>query len=346
MHHMVRIRRGWSVVVLALGLGASACQAPPPAAKTTEAKATATPGKAALAPASGVGAPLSGVIGDDLSLIPSDSEAVIGINFAQLQQSSSWKQYVAPKLGSALGIDKFKALCGFDPLDSLKSVAIGLKGLGGSGKDVSGTIVVHGYDKTKAMACFDKDGVKDAEKDGSKVVIDRDVVLVTDKSGQHVGFTFVNNDTAIAVIGPDASTTDGVKKVASGGSQFRTSPAFLEMFQTINSQDTLWLVANGNSPVFSRMHTLGVNLRALFGSLNLTDGLAVNMRLRLDSPDAASNVVSLAKGQLTQAKFFFDKLDVSSNGPDVKFDVAMSKAKLTQLAGTVASMMGGGNVPD
>jgi hypothetical protein len=342
---MVRIRRGWFVAMLALGLGATACKknddkAAPPADKTTEPKSAGTPDKAAPAPAPAPGASISGAVGDDLALIPMDSEAVIGVNFAQLQQSALWKQYVAPQLGKAPGFDKFKALCGFDPLDSLKSVAMGLKGLGGSGNDASGTVVVHGYDKTKSMSCFDKDGVKEAEKDGTKVVIDGDVVMVTLKDGKHVGFTFVNNDTALAVVGPDASSKDSIKKVAAGGSALRSSQAFVEMFQKINSQDTLWMVINGNSPAFSKMGSMGIKMKAIFGSLAVSDGLAVNMRLRLDSPDAASGMVSMAKGQLGQAKQFFDKMDVSSDGPDVKFDVAMSKEKLTQLAGMVAGMAG------
>jgi hypothetical protein len=57
----------------------------------------------------------------------------------------------------------------------------------------------------------------------------------------------------------------------------------------------------------------------------------------------------MAKGQLGQAKPFVDKIDVTSEGPDVKLDVAMSKEKLTQLAGTLgavaASFMGGGGRP-
>jgi hypothetical protein len=344
---MVRIRSGWLVALLALGLGAAACKknddkAAPSADKTTEAKTGGgAADKSAPAPAPAAGGAISGVVGDDLALIPVDSDVVIGVNFAQLQQSALWKQYVAPKLGSAPGMDKFKALCGFDPLDSLKSLSIGVKGVGGKDKDISGTVVVHGYDKSKAMACFDKDGVKEAEKDGSKVVIDGDVVMVTEKTGQHVGFTFVNNDTALAIVGPDAASKDSVKKVAAGGSALRSSQAFVEMFQKLNSQDTLWFVLNGNSPAMAKASAMGIKMKALFGSLAISDGLAVNVRARLGSADEATNMAAMAKGQLGQAKQFFDKMDVSSDGPDVKFDVAMSKEKLTQLVGMVAGMMGG-----
>ena len=345
---MVRIRSGWVVALVALGLGAAACKKSDDkntasADKTSEGKtAPAATGdqKPGVAPAAAPAGSISGSVGDDLALLPVDSEAVIGINFAQLSQSGLWKQYVAPKLASTPGLDKFKALCGFDPLASLKSIAIGMKNLGGGGEP-QGAIVVHGYDKSQAMSCFDKDGVKEAEKDGSKVTIDGDVVLVTDKSGKQVGFTFVNDNTAIAVLGPDASSKDGVKKVASGGGALKSSPTFVEMFSKINTQDSVWMVINGQSPAFAKASAMGIKMKALFGSLNVTDGLTVDLRLRLGSPDEATNMVSMANGQLAQAKQFFDKIDVKSDGSDVKFDIAMSKEKLQSMIGMMAGMMGG-----
>jgi len=339
---MVRIRSGWVVALAALGLAATACKKSddknnPSADKTTEGKPGVAP--AGDKPAMATGG-VAGAVGDDLALLPVDSEAVIGINFAQLSQSALWKQYVAPKIATAPGMDKFKALCGFDPMDSLKSIAIGMKNLGGGG-DPTGAIVVHGYNKSKAMSCFDKQGVSDVEKDGSKVSIDGDVVMITDKSGKQFGFTFVNDDTALAVLGPDASTKDGIKKVAGGGGALKTSPAFVEMFQKINTQDSLWMVLNGSSPAFAKASAMGIKMKALFGSLNVTDGLSANFRLRLNTPDEATNMVAMAKGQLGQAKQFFDKIDVTSDGADVKFDIAMSKEKLQSLVGMMAGMMGG-----
>ena len=340
---MVRIRSGWVVALVASGLVATACKknddkGNASADKTAEGKsgvAPATGDKPALATGG-----VSGAVGDDLALLPVDSEAVIGINFSQLQQSALWKQYVAPKIATAPGMDKFKALCGFDPLTSLKSISIGMKNLGGGG-DPTGAIVVHGYDKSKAMSCFDKDGVSDVEKDGSKVSIDGDVVMITDKSGKQFGFTFVNDTTALAVLGPDATSKDGIKKIAGGGGALKTSPTFVEMFQKINTNDSVWMVLNGSSPAFAKASAMGIKMKALFGSVNVSDGLAVNFRLRLGSPDEATNMVAMAKGQLAQAKQFFDKIDVTSDGADVKFDFAMSKEKLQSMVGMMAGMMGG-----
>ncbi len=332
---MVRTR-GWLVAGMALGLlGATACK--------KDDKGAASADKTTDKGATGDKAGISGQVGDDLSLLPVDSEAVVGINFGQVQQSALWKQFVAPKLATAdlSGVQKFKALCGFDPLESLKSVSMGLKGLGGDSP--TGAIVIHGFDKAKSMACFDKEGVSDVEKDGSKVTIDGDVVMITDKSGKQIGFTFVNDTTALAVVGPDAATKDGIKKVAAGGTALKTSPAFVEMYKKINSGDSLWMVIKGDAPFMSKAAIPGAKLKAAYGSLNITDGLTVNFRLRLGSPDEATQLVSMAKGQVDnpQAKQFFDKIEVAADGSDMKIDLAMSADKLKQLAAMVGGMMGG-----
>jgi len=47
---------------------------------------------------------------DDLSLIPLDSELVLGLNFAQLQQSALWKQFVEPKLTGSNEMTKSSSL--------------------------------------------------------------------------------------------------------------------------------------------------------------------------------------------------------------------------------------------
>jgi len=337
---MVRIRTGWVVALAALGLCASACKKNDDKGsgsgdtKTAEGKAGGGGGTSA----SGGG---GGVANDDLALLPVDSELVVGINFGQLQQSALWKEFVAPKMTGTdmAGINKFKAICGFDPLESLKSISIGLKGVGNP--DPTGVFVVHGYDKSKSMSCFDKDGVDEAEKDGTKVTIDGDVVLITDKTGKQVGFTFVNDSTAIAVLGPDASSKDGIKKIAAGGGSLAKSQTVVDLYGKIKTGDSLWFLVNGNAPFMSKMGSMGVKPKAVFGSLNVTDGLSLDLHLRLGTPDEAGNLVSMVKGQAAQAKQFFDKFDVSNDAADVLIGIAMSKEKLKSLVGMMAGMMGG-----
>jgi len=334
---MVRISSGWLAAIAAVGLVTGACKKnDDKAAKTGSGASTTT----TATTSGGTPTPVAVAGTDDLALLPVDSEMVMGLNFAQLQQSALWKQF-SPKLmeKAASGLAEFKVACGFDPLEAVKSVSMGLKGLGGTAPD--GAIVVHGPEKAKVMACIDK-AKTEAAKKGTDITVDGDVFIVKDKEGQPSAFTFVNDTTLIGTIGA-MGTKDGVLAAAKGTSALKSSQAFTDMYSKINTNDSLWLLMNGNSPAFSKMGSMGVKPKAIFGSVNVTDGLTMDMRIRLGTPDEAKQLVTMLQGQINnpQVKQMFDKLDVVADGTDAKFGVAMSNQKLQQLIGMVGGMMGG-----
>ncbi|HEU0034703.1 MAG TPA: hypothetical protein VFQ53_28960 [Kofleriaceae bacterium] len=306
-------------------------------AKTDTTKST-TPEKPPEPPKTQVAAPPA--TGDDLALLPVDSEVVMGLNFAQLQSSALWKQFVEPLLMKGdfqQKLGEFKTKCGFDPMTAVKSVSIGVKGIGASKPD--GVIVVHGAEKQKVMDCFDKMQAE-AKKNDATVTKDGDVVTIKTKDGDNVAFSYVTNDTALMVVGANA-TAQGVKAAAAGTSALKTSAAFVEMYSKINTKDSLWMLMNGNSKAFDKMAALGVKPKAVFGSVNVTDGLTVDFRMRLDSPDQATQIANMGKQQAAGAMQMFDKLDIVNDGSDVKVSVALSNAKLQALVKQVKGMMGG-----
>jgi hypothetical protein len=165
-------------------------------------------------------------------------------------------------------------------------------------------------------------------------------VLVKSKKGETVAITFVNDSTAVAVIGPSA-TKDGVMKAAKGGSALKSSPAFVEMYGKINTQASLWMLVNGNAKVFDKAAQMGVKPKAVFGSINVTDGLSVDVRMRLESADQATQMANAFNGQLAGFKSMVDKLEVGNDGSDVKVSVAMSQQKLEGLVKNLGAMFGG-----
>jgi hypothetical protein len=92
----MRIRHAWFVAALSVGLVVSGCSK------------------------GGGGSSGGATSSEDLGLLPADSEVVVGINFAQVQASSLYKQF-SPKLVEKLAkeLGDVKAACGFDPLESL-----------------------------------------------------------------------------------------------------------------------------------------------------------------------------------------------------------------------------------
>jgi hypothetical protein len=277
----------------------------------------------------------------DLSYLPADADAVIGLNFAQARSSALWQQYVAPKLEHDDGIRKFAQLCGFDPLASLATVSIGIKGIGGD--KATGTFVIHGFEKAKSMSCFDRAGIAQTEHDGSEVTIDGDVVLFTNAAHSfNSAFTFIDDTTALVVVGPQAATAQGVHQIAAGGSTLATQGAVASSLQYVDTDDSLWLVLADSSPLMA-MINLGlaryapVMLGTTYISLNATTTLALDAGVKLASPAAVASLVSTIQAKISEAgassmlKQLFDQLDVSADGSDLIISLAMTGDQLVHL---------------
>ena len=285
--------------------------------------------------------------GDDLALIPADSEIVIGLNFAQLQQSALWKQF-APKIMDKMStkLTEFKTACGFDPMDAFKSMTLGMKNVGDKGGQPDGVVVIKGPEKSKMMSCMDKYKAE-AAKDGQEITVDGDVVLIKDtKNNGNAAMTFANDTTMVVTMGA-AGTKDGVKAALKGGNGLKSSQTFNDMFSKINAGDSMWFLVNGNSPLLEKGGGMLGKPKAIFGSINVTDGLAADVHVKSATADEAKSLVDLAKSATDnpQIKQMVDKIDISNNGDDAHFVAAMSNQKLQalmQMAGGMFGMMGGG----
>ena len=72
-----------------------------------------------------------------------------------------------------------------------------------------------------------------------------------DKNGATTAFTFVNDTTMLGVIGSKGNK-DGVKEAAKGASTLKIVATFVDMYSKINTQDSLWMLINGNSPALAK----------------------------------------------------------------------------------------------
>jgi hypothetical protein len=342
---MARITKSWMVAALALTIGAAACKKDEKKPEGTPAGSAAptTAEKPADTVASpGVAATKAMASGDDLSLIPADSEVVMGLNFAQLQKSSLWKKFVEPQLVKPefqTKLAEFKDKCGFDPMTSIQKLSLGMKNVGAKGGATpDGVVVIHGLDKAKTAACMTKMKAE-IEKDGTKLTDDGGIYTFS-KDNNSMGMTFVNDSTAVMVVGANGNV-NGVKAATAGTSALKNSPAFIDMFSKIKTGDSLWLLANGNSPMFDKAGALGVKPKAVFGSVNVTDGLTLDLRIRLNTADEATSLANMVQGQAKQAAQMFDKFDVGTEKEDLKVSIAMSTQKLEQLVGQLMALAGG-----
>lgn len=278
---------------------------------------------------------------DDLSLLPVDSELVGGLDFQQLQSSQLWKGIVGPAMSKnnvQKSMAEFQAECGVDPMKVVTKISFGLKGLGG---DAEGVVVAHGVPKAKMVACYDKMSKKkapdaDITRDGDVLVIKKKGATTT---ADQVALMFIDDSTLLVTVGSKA-TKDGIKAVAKGGSALKTSAAFVELFKKTNTSDTLWGIMNGSSKAFDAMASLGIKPKAVFGSLNVTKDLNLDVRVRMKSPADATNLASMANTQIKAAAGMVDKITIAADGVDVSVKVLLSDAKLKALAAQFGGMLG------
>lgn len=310
---MVRIRQRWSLVLLGLlvGVGFAAC------------KKDSTGGSSDKSSEASGGGP-----GGDLALLPAESEVVIGMNLGQVQQSGLWKQFVEPRLAAGGSqqqmMNEFKAKCGADPMKMVSSVTVGIRGFSDKPSAVA---VLHGLDKAKLLDCLDKTKA-DIAKNGGEVTRDGDVLLYKSDRSDPVAVLFTSDSTAVAVAGPNASAA-AVKAVVAGGSSLKSSAPFLEMYKKLKTTDSIWGLASGK--VMDRI-PLGLKVTAAYGSINVTDGLAVDTRLRFDKPEAATQAADMANSQ-TKALVpqYVDKAEATADGTELHVSVAVSGQKLPGL---------------
>ena len=275
----------------------------------------------------------------DLALLPADSDAVIGLNFAQIRGSALWQRFVAPLVAGNEDLQKFQAQCGFDLLDSLGSVSIGLKNLG-SDDDVSGVIVIHGFDKAKSMSCFDKQRLADLGDGDARLTIDGDVIMVG-SGHDSAAFTFIDATTALVVLGPAAATRQSVEQVAAGGGTLATTSAFAETLQYVNTDDSLWLMLADSSPIVKTANEqiakyTPIQVGTTYIALDVTDSLALDAGFRLGSPATVAALATAIQAKLATYSVaqYFDQLDVAADGSDLIVSVAMSGDQL--LSGFMA----------
>jgi hypothetical protein len=208
--------------------------------------------------------------------------------------------------------------------------------------------VVHGIEKAKLMAKSCQDKLNESNK-GNPMTVEDGVMIEHPNHGPAIAIGFTDDTTMVGVIGADANK-DSIKKVASANSGLKTSSQFSELYGKIKPDQSLWVVVNAEAPAFSQLGQLGMHPKRIYGSLNVTDGLGLDLRVRMSSADEATQLTTMAKGQIgsPMIKAMFDKLEVTSDGAEVHAEVGMTETQLKSVAamakGGLGGLMGGGGM--
>jgi hypothetical protein len=278
----------------------------------------------------------------DLDMIPVDSDVVLGLDIAQAQKSAAFREYALPAITKSADVQKvletLKTKCNIDPMASASRLTASIKTAGNNDADFVG--VLHGIEKSKAMPCIDS--LKEelaAQK--LEAVKDGDVVTIKNERGA-LAFTFIGDTTAVIVSGPKTSK-ERVLEVAQGKSTLKTSKEFSDMHGKLNTSHTLWFLVRGDNEMIAKnLEKLNVKSKAIFGTVNLTDGLEVRGNMRVETEEQATNMVDLAKTQTGMFANMATKFEIDRDKNDVRTVIVMTQEQLKSVAGLLQSFARGG----
>lgn len=269
-------------------------------------------------------------IGDPVGFLPANSEIVLSIDGEQLRKSPLWG--IADKrIRAAAGNDlsTFTTACGFDPIDSIRNISLGLRGM--KQDEPEGVIVVTGMSRTKLTDCFERH----ASTAGAQIVIDHGVYTIrkSDADPTTLVFTFVDEATTVILLAPHADRA-ALEKVLAAGVPLRRSPTFTQLLAQIDTSAAAWGIVNGQSSVFDLTQG-NQKPTAIWGSLHLDGGAAVSLRVRFAEAAVAQQLAAQTQAQIGAAQAFFDRLDVTADGAELVIEAAMSESKLATLLNLV-----------
>ncbi|MBA3397580.1 MAG: hypothetical protein H0T89_33460 [Deltaproteobacteria bacterium] len=274
------------------------------------------------------------IAADPLGFLPIDAEVVAHLDAQQLRRSDVWQRFepmILAKVGPSLA--QFHALCGFDPLIAVRRVSIGLKDVGGKPNAV---IVVRGIERGALMGCIDRALTK--QPDAARV--DRGIVTIPGATGQPpTVLGFADASTLVLMTGLGASV-EALRAAFGAGAPLRSSPAFTELHATLETRRPIWFVINGSSKLLDQAAGFGLKPRAVFGSVELSTGLLVDVRMRLETVDQAQQVAAMAQGQLGAVQGFVSKLEVTAADADVVLALGMSPEQVETLTSLLAGSLG------
>jgi hypothetical protein len=302
---------------------------------------TGVAGAAAIAPA-------KGGLQRALAAMPSDSDIILGIDFAKVRGSALFKKYEAQimaKIGDDLA--KFQKTCGFNPMEKLTGVIIGGKG---QGQELDqGTIFVRGFDKTAALDCLKKrEAEQKAAGKPAQLTVDGDYVEYVDEDPTDaMRALWVDDQTALLVKqGDDAAGKDVLVAAAAAkdGAGLTGSKAFTDLLAKTHTGSAVWFVLKGDSPMIPMGGML--KFKALYGSVDVGSGIGAEVRMWMNSADEAKSAAGDFNKQLGQVKAspfggVLSDVSVKAESEDVVTRIKLSQSQLEEIV-KLAGQFGGG----
>jgi hypothetical protein len=352
---MMTKRSIWMAVAVSLVMAAGCKKDGKKDGQATGSGAAAAAGAPAGAPAAAATAAALAALpkGVDrlLAVLPKASEIVIGIDVARLRSSAllgSLFEQMSTTMASRVGFDA-KAVCGIDPNKMIGTALIGITSTSPVDGEISGAF--SGMDKAAMLPCIEKARAS-IEAERAQLRIDGDYVFISSTAGGkavHLGMAFTDDGVGVMRFSNNAIDKAELEKMAAAraGDGLTGSKEFMAMVKATNTGATIWGLANGGGPLMQRSP---VKFKSAFGSIDITDGIKADARMRMDSAKKAKEVADMFGGQLATAKQsgLADVAEMKPDGNDVRITFSMTKQQVemvkTMVGSMIGNMMGGGKL--
>jgi hypothetical protein len=273
------------------------------------------------------------------AVFPGDSQFVVGINLASARSSGLWAKYkdkVEAQMASEFA--ELREACGIDPIGQVQTIiAAGKQGGGG---EPDAVVVMKGLQRGALKTC----GEKMAAKEGKKLTVTEEGNLanyvVDDKN---IWAAWLDDSTV--VIAPEKDKAYVSARAAGEGGLAEGSPV-MALLKSVDTSAAIYFAAD--TAMMGPQAAMMQGAKGIFGSLKLTDGLAIDAGLRFDTPDNAKKMTEMVnqqvgamKGQLPpQFKSVVDKAVIKQVDKDMVVQLSLSGAELEQLAQALEGMKG------
>lgn len=323
-----------AATLCAIALAASGCEK-----KKDEAGGGAAGGGGAKGAAAGAAAAVPSKTG--FAVFPGDSQFVVGINLASARSSGLWAKY-KDKVEAQMAKEfaELREACGIDPIGQVQTIiAAGKPPAGGSGEP-DAVVVMKGLQRSALKTC----GEKMAAKEGKKLTVTEEGNLanyvVDDKS---IWAAWLDDSTV--VIAPEKDKAY-VSARAAGESGLAEGSQVMALLKSVDTSAAIYFAVD--TAALGPQAAMMQGAKGVFGSLKLTDGLAIDAGLRFDSPDNAKKMTEMVnqqvgamKGQLPpQFKSVVDKAVIKQVDKDMVVQLSLSGTELEQLAQALEGMKG------
>ena len=274
------------------------------------------------------------------AVFPGDSQFVVGVNLASARSSGLWAKYkdkVEQQMAEEFA--ELRTACGIDPIAQVQTIiAAGKPPAGGGEPDA--VVVMKGLQRSALKSC----GEKMAAKEGKKFTVTEEGNLANYVVDDKNIWAAWLDDTTV-VIAPEKDKAY-VSARAAGEAGLADGSPVMALLKSVDTSAAIYFAAD--TAMMGPQAAMMQGAKGIFGSLKLTDGLAIDAGLRFDTPDNAKKMTDMVnqqvgamKGQLPpQFKSLVEKAVIKQVDKDMVVQLSLSGPELEQLAQALEGMKG------